>query len=103
MNACRQPLGDNMNVLKAQVGDRWISILHYGDGPVYLFYIILPKREEQVLGSYLPQDDYPQLVLVNFHLGYIAGLWMMIEFLYDYDDLDDAVVLLLISYNNDEL
>ena len=46
MNARRKLHGDNMNVHKPQVGDMWISILHYGDGPVYLFYAILPKREE---------------------------------------------------------
>jgi hypothetical protein len=37
MNAHRQPIGDNMNVRKPQVGDRWISILYFEDGPVYLF------------------------------------------------------------------
>ena len=46
MNGRRQLLGDNMNVRKPQVGDRWISILHFGDGTVYLCYAILPKREE---------------------------------------------------------
>ena len=46
-----QLIGDNMNVRKPQDGDRFISILHYGDGPVYLFYGILPRREEQVLGT----------------------------------------------------
>ena len=46
MNARRQLLGDNMNVRRPQVGDRWISILHYGDGSVYLFYAILSKRKE---------------------------------------------------------
>ena len=35
MNACSQPIGDNMNVRRPQVEDRWISILHYKDGPVY--------------------------------------------------------------------
>lgn len=46
MNVCKQPIGDNMNVRKPQVEDWWISILHFGDGGVYLFYDILPKREE---------------------------------------------------------
>ena len=45
MNVHTQLIEDNMNVRKPQVGDRWISILHYGDGPVYLFYAILAKRE----------------------------------------------------------
>ena len=46
MNVHTQPIGYNMNVRKPQVGDRFISILHYGDGPIYLFYGILPRREE---------------------------------------------------------
>ena len=46
MNVRTQPIGHNMNVRKPQVGDRCISILHYGEGPVYLFYSILPRREE---------------------------------------------------------
>ena len=46
MNAHTQIIEDKMNVCKPQVGDRFISILHYGDGPVYLFYGILPRREE---------------------------------------------------------
>ena len=46
MKARTQPIGDNMRVRKAEVGDRWISILHFGDGPVYLFYAILPRRED---------------------------------------------------------
>ena len=50
MNAHTQLIGYNMNVRRPQVGDRWISILHYGDGSVYLFYAILSKRKEQVLG-----------------------------------------------------
>ena len=50
MNAHTQLIRDNMNVRKPQVGDGFISILHYGDGPIYLFYGILPRREEQVLG-----------------------------------------------------
>ena len=46
MNVHTELIGDNMNVRKPQVGDRFISILHYGDGPIYLFYGILPRREE---------------------------------------------------------
>ena len=50
MNAHTELIRDNMNVRKPQVGDWCISILHYGEGPVYLFYSILPRREEQVVG-----------------------------------------------------
>ena len=39
MNAHTQLIGDKMNVRKPQVGDSFISILHYGDGPVYLFMV----------------------------------------------------------------
>ncbi|SPT20784.1 unnamed protein product [Triticum aestivum] len=46
MNAQTQIIGDKMNVRKPQVGDRFMSILHYGEGPVYLFYGILARREE---------------------------------------------------------
>ena len=49
MNARTQIIGDKMNVGKTQVGDRFMSILHYGEGPVYLFYGILARREEWVL------------------------------------------------------
>ena len=49
MNAHTQIIGDKMNVRKTQVGDRFMSILHYGEGPVYLFYGILARREEWVL------------------------------------------------------
>ena len=45
MNAHMQIIGDKMNVRKPQVGDRFMSILH-GEGPVYLFYGILARREE---------------------------------------------------------
>ena len=38
MNAHMQRIGDKMNVRKPQVGDRFMSILHCGEGPVYLFY-----------------------------------------------------------------
>ena len=46
MNAHTQLIGYNMNMRKPQVGDRFIFILHYGDGLVYLFYDILARREE---------------------------------------------------------
>jgi hypothetical protein len=41
MNARRELLGGNM-VRSRQIGDRWISILHNGDGGAFLFYAILP-------------------------------------------------------------
>ena len=71
MNAHTQIIGDKMNVRKPQVGDRFMSILHYGEGPVYLFYGILARREEQVLGI-----KNNQLVLI----------------IYDYDD-DEKLLL----------
>ena len=46
MNAHTQIIGDKMNVRKPQVGSRFMSILHYGEGPVYLFCGILARREE---------------------------------------------------------
>ena len=46
MNAHRKQIGDTMNVRRPQVEDMWISILHFGDGGIYLFNSILPKREE---------------------------------------------------------
>ena len=46
MSTRKQPIGDNVNVRMSHVEDRWISILHYGDGSVYLFYAILSKRKE---------------------------------------------------------
>ena len=62
MKARTQPIGDKMRVRKAEVDDRWISILHFGDGPVYLFYAILPRREDQVLGS---KNNQLVLVMTN--------------------------------------
>ena len=44
MNAHTQLIGDKMNVRKPQVGDRFMSILHYREGPIYLFYGILSRR-----------------------------------------------------------
>ena len=46
MNAHMQIIGDKMNVRKPQVGDRFMSILHYGEESVYLFYGILARGEE---------------------------------------------------------
>ena len=46
VNAHMQIIGDKTNVRKPQVGDRFMSILQYGEGPVYLFYGILARREE---------------------------------------------------------
>ena len=46
MNAHTQIIGDKMNVRKPQVGDRFMSILRFGEGQVYLFYGILARREE---------------------------------------------------------
>ena len=46
LNAHTHLIGDKMNVRKPQVGDRFMSILHYVEGPVYLFYGILARREE---------------------------------------------------------
>ena len=74
MNARMQIIGDKMNVHKPQVGDRFMSILHYGEGPVYLFYGILARREEQVLSI-----KNNQLVLI----------------IYDYDD--DEMLLLCVT------
>ena len=37
MNAHTQIIRDKMNAHKPRVGDRFMSILHYGEGPVYLF------------------------------------------------------------------
>ena len=45
MNARRGLLGGNM-VRSPQIGDRWISILHNGDGGACLFYAVLPSRDE---------------------------------------------------------
>ena len=46
MNAHTQIIGDKMNVRKPQVGYRFMSILRYGERPVYMFYGILARREE---------------------------------------------------------
>ena len=77
MNAHTQIIGDKMNVRKPQVGDRFMSILHYGEGPVYLFYAILARREEQVLSI-----KNNQLVLI----------------IYDYDDDEKLLLCATMSY-----
>ncbi|XBI10805.1 hypothetical protein VPH35_137989 [Triticum aestivum] len=35
-----------VNKCRLEIGDRWISVLHHGDGGVFLFFSIFPKREE---------------------------------------------------------
>lgn len=35
-----------VNECTPEIGDRWISVLHHGDGGVFLFFSIFPKREE---------------------------------------------------------
>ena len=45
MNTHTPIIGDKMNVRKPQVGDSFMSIPHYGEGPVYLFYGTLASRE----------------------------------------------------------
>ena len=71
MNVHTQIIGDKMNVRNQLVGDRFMSILHYGEGPCYPFYGILARREEQVLSI-----KNNQLVLI----------------IYDYDD-DEKLLL----------
>ena len=78
MNAHTQLTGDEMKVRKPQVGDRFISILHYGDGPIYLFYGILLRREEEVLGI-----KNNQLVLI----------------IYDYDDDEKFLLSAIMCYS----
>lgn len=92
MNAHTQIIGDKMNVRKPQVGDRFMSILHYGEGPVYLFYGILARREEQVLSI-----KNNQLVLIIYDYN-VLDLMVMLSRSSDYeyyDDVDDEEELLL--------
>ena len=92
MNAHTQIIGDKMNVRKPQVGDRFMSILHYGEGPVYLFYGILARREEQVLSI-----KNNQLVLIIYDYN-VLDLMVMLSRSSDYeyyDDDDDEEELLL--------
>ena len=83
MNAHTQIIGDKMNVRKPQVGDRFMSILHYGDGPVYLFYGILARREEQVLSI-----KNNQLVLIIYDYN-VLDLMVMLSRSSDYEYYDD--------------
>ena len=83
MNAHTQIIGDKMNVCKPQVGDRFMSILHYGEGPVYLFYGILARREEQVLSI-----KNNQLVLIIYDYN-VLDLMVMLSRSSDYEYYDD--------------
>ena len=83
MNAHTQIIGDKMNVRKPQVGDRFMSILHYGEGPVYLFYGILARREEQVLSI-----KNNQLVLIIYDYN-VLDLMVMLSRSSDHDYYDD--------------
>lgn len=90
MNANMQIIGDKMNVRKPQVGDRFMSILHYGEGPVYLFYGILARREEQVLSI-----KNNQLVLIIYDYN-VLDLMVMLSRSSDneyYDDDDEELLL----------
>ena len=90
MNAHTQIIGDKMNVRKPQVGDRFMSILHYGEGPVYLFYGILARREEQVL-----RIKNNQLVLIIYDYN-VLDLMVMLSRSSDYDYYDDEEEELLL-------
>ena len=83
MNAHTQIIEDKMNVRKPQVGDRFMSILHYGEGPVYLFYGILARREEQVLSI-----KNNQLVLIIYDYN-VLDLMVMLSRSSDYEYYDD--------------
>ena len=83
MNAHTQIVGDKMNVRKPQVGDRFMSILHYGEGPVYLFCGILARREEQVLSI-----KNKQLVLIIYDYN-VLDLMVMLSSSSDYEYYDD--------------
>ena len=72
-----------MNVRKPQVGDMFMSILHYGEGPVYLFYGILARREEQVLSI-----KNNQLVLIIYDYN-VLDLMVMLSRSSDYEYYDD--------------
>ena len=72
-----------MNARKPQVGDRFMSILHYGEGPVYLFYGILARREEQVLSI-----KNNQLVLIIYDYN-VLDLMVMLSRSSDYECNDD--------------
>ena len=89
MNAHTQIIGDKMNVRKPQVGDRFMSILHYGEGPVYLFYGILARREEQVLSI-----KNNQLVLITYDYNVLDLMVMLSISDYEYYDDDEEELLL---------
>ena len=92
MNAHTQIIGDKMNVRKPQVGDRFMSILHYGEEPAYPFYGILSRREEQVLSI-----KNNQLVFIIYDYN-VLDLMVMLSRSSDYeyyDDDDDEDELLL--------
>ena len=90
MNARTQIIGDKMNVRKPQVGDRFMSILHYGEGPVYLFYGILARKEEQVLSI-----KNNQLVLIIYDYN-VLDLMVMLSRSSDYEYYDDEEEELLL-------
>ena len=90
MNAHTQIIGDKMNVRKPQVGDKFMSILHYGEGPVYLFYGILARREEQVLSI-----KNNQLVLIIYDYN-VLDLKVMLSRSSDYEYYDDEEEELLL-------
>ena len=90
MNAHTQIIGDKTNVRKQQVGDKFMSILHYGEGSVYLFYGILARREEQVLSI-----KNNQLVLIRYDYN-VLDLMVMLSSSSDceyYDDDEDELLL----------
>ena len=90
MNAHTQIIGDKMNVRKPQVGDRFMPILHYGEGPVYLFYGILARREEQVLSI-----KNNQLVLIIYDYN-VLDLMVMLSTSSDYEYYDEEEEELLL-------
>ena len=90
MNAHTQIIGDKMNVRKPQVGDGFMSILHCGEGPVYLFYGILARREEQVLSF-----KNNQLVLIIYDYN-VLDLMVMLSTSSDYEYYDEEEEELLL-------
>ena len=83
MNAHTQIIGDKMNVCKPQVGDRFMSILHYREGPVYLVYGILARREEQVLSI---KNNQLVLIIDDYN---VLDLMVMLSRSSDYEYYDD--------------
>ena len=79
-----------MNVRKPQVGDRFMSILHYAEGLVYPFYGILSRREEQVLSI-----KNNQLVLIIYDYNVLDLMMMMTrssDYEYYHDDEEDLLL-----------